>query len=125
MSALQMVGDWLLVLGCALAVLTQAAVLRSPDVRESELACALRRIKLAAWALLGARLGWLLATDGDLPIGFMALVPMLLLVYADVAWPLLRLMERHSCDPRTSVPGDFDSVPHHHWPGVVGRGKDS
>lgn len=125
MNVLQLAGDWLLMLGCLLAAALQCAALRSPDVRESEVACALRRIKVAAWALLGARLGWLLAVDGDVPIGFLALAPLLLLAYADAAWPLLRLVERGCTDPRVSAPGALDSVPHHHWGGVIGRGKDS
>lgn len=124
MSAAMTVGDWLLLAGCVLAAAMQCAALRSPDVRESELACALRRVKVAAWALLGARIGWLMWAEGGLPITFLALAPLLLLAYADAAWPLLRLVERGSTDPRASAPGAFDDLPHDHWPRVVGRGKD-
>lgn len=125
MSAGMVFGDWLLTVGCFLASGLQLAALRSPDVRESEMACALRRIKVLAWALLGARLAWLLHVTGDLPISFLSLAPLLLLAYADAAWALLRLVEHDSTDPRTSAPGEFDPVPHHHWPAIRGRGKDS
>lgn len=125
MSTPEIVGEWMLAVGCLLAAALQAAALRSPDVLESEVACALRRIKVAAWSLLGARLLWLMCTVGELPIGFLSLAPLLLLTFADCAWPLLRLVERGCDDPRTSAPGAFDSVPHHHWGGVIGRGKDT
>ena len=83
--------DVALAVGAALAAVLQLAVLRSPDVPELSLVEASRRVRAAGWSLLALHCGWVLVADGDLPIDYHALVPLLLLAWADVAAALVRL----------------------------------
>jgi hypothetical protein len=116
-------GEGLLLLGCVCACFMQAVALRSPDVRDSMVACALRRLKIVTWALFGGFGGYLLFTGGALPIHMSALIALLALSFCDAAWPVISLFERDTTDPRMTQPAPmyetdsastFDDRPHHH-----------
>jgi hypothetical protein len=114
--------EWLLLVGCCCACFMQFVALKSPDVRDSPVACALRRIKVCTWVLFGGFVGYLLFMAGGLPIHVFALIALLALAFCDAAWPLISLFEPVSTDPRMTQPAPlydtgpdtFDDRPHHH-----------
>lgn len=115
-------GEALLLLGCLCACFMQAVALRSPDVRDSLVACALRRLKIVTWALFGAFGGYLMFTAGALPLPMSSLVALLVFAFCDAAWPVISLFETDTTDPRMTQPApletesgsSFDDRPHHH-----------
>lgn len=71
--------DWMLAILGALACLLNIAVLRAPDIMESDLESALRRMKIIALLLINSRHWYLLADAGDILISPPILFGMLLL----------------------------------------------
>lgn len=83
--------DWLFCVCTALAAVVQCAVLRSPDVGESRIVNGTRRLRLVAWSILFLRTAFVLTTAGDLLVPIYSLMPLLMLVLADIFSGMARL----------------------------------
>lgn len=75
-------GDWLLFALVWIALVLTVAILRAPDIIESDIQLAIRRIKAAGLAIMAGRLTYVLAVDGDLMISPPMLIGMVFLMSA-------------------------------------------
>ena len=92
--------DIALWLGCVVACIAHLALLRTPLVTESFLGAAMRRIKIVSWGMFAIRFGVLLWQKHDLMISLYAVVPFLLLAWADALIALSRLLPEYSEKPQ-------------------------
>lgn len=98
--------DWLLIVASVLATVCQLAALRQPDLVESLVVDAVRRIKVCAWGLL--TVGWVydIVRVGDLPVSIVSVAALTMIAFADGAGALSRLM--NGAHPAVTQPGELD-----------------
>lgn len=83
--------DWFFCVGALLAAVLQFAVIRSPIICESHALQAMRRMRAVAWLMLFMRASYVLVSSGDWMIPIYSLLPLLILVWADVIAGVARL----------------------------------
>lgn len=101
LHATNLIADWFMAVLVLLCALAHVAILRAPDIGESDTIEAIRRIKIAAFAILAMRFWYVLLQGDDLVIPAPTEMGLTLLFGAELYRTIYRLYQHKMDDNNT------------------------